>query len=135
MTLVVIRMYCLGVDRKMSRLKFRIRHLLELAAIVAFAIWWIRWPAQTASTFVADRVAFVSRINATPTSAHAPKVLDSKYFAKPENRLLTTRKRSWADLFLARQSFYYASFRFSVRRGEIVSGPSYYFDYSDMWLR
>lgn len=119
----------------MYRLQFRIRSLLALAALVAFAIWWIRWPSQTASRFVADRAGFVSRINATPTSAYGPNRLDQAYFAKPENGSLTTHPRSWADLFLARQTFCYASFRFSVRRGAIVSGPTWFFDYGNMWLR
>jgi hypothetical protein len=81
---------------------------------------------QTASEFVTDRAAFVSRVRDAQTSRFSSKYLDASYFAKPENRLLKSRRRTWADILLGRQTFFFASFRFSVQRGTLASGPEYY---------
>ena len=120
-----------------SFLRFRLRTVLVAVTLAARALWWERWPFATAHQFVGG-TAKVAVEPHQPSGYWFPEAVPEGFRAmidKSENEVvLTNHSRSFYDIALGRCTFIAQGknggyFRFWVKRGAVVGGPTpvYYY--------
>lgn len=114
--------------------RFSLRSLLTLTAVIALALWWIRWPFQTASRLVADRDTFLAAVKQSEPATYDRYLLDTGSLESATHSGLYKFPRTWGDTIYGRQSFGFGSFLFSIERGNIVTGPNWYFRSGNLWV-
>jgi hypothetical protein len=112
---------------------FRCWSLITLVAVFAFAMWWIHWPIRAASRLIKDRETFLAALKISEPVTYEWFSRDADSTTDIAQSDLYVFPRTWADTVICRQSFGVGSFLFSIERGTIVSGPSFYLRSGDVW--
>ena len=116
-------------------IRFSLRSILFVIAIVAMGLFWIRWPSMTASSFVAN-----------PNIDPKLVILDFDTLEEQMKRMagfsvdnrnataqLVAFERSFIDVLTGVQHFDYGMYDITARRGKVaVYGPYYNFGFGKM---
>ena len=122
-----------------QRVRFTVRGLLVLIALVASACFWITWPKRAALDFLVARHAKRMDVQ-NPYQAGTPEAVDFEKNRKPiivrqrqKQKLniekLVPHKRTITDLLLSRQSFDFEMSCFTICRGKVVWGPRQFWSF------
>jgi hypothetical protein len=106
-------------------LRFSVRSLLVATGLIGAAIWYIRWPSETAHAFANDPQSF--QIDGRLTSSYVNPSAFAEFVSWDATPTLTPHSRSISDYLLGRQTFDCGGFEFTVVRGTIRNGPHEFF--------
>ncbi len=116
--------------------RFSVSGLLALTAFAAVGCFWLTWPKRTAERFVIEYFRELDS-NTNPFRAGTPEAAAFEQNFQPRKRDLTlaSHQRSMLDVLLGRQTFDCESHEFTICRGNVVSGPYYYFESAIRYYR